>query len=292
MESSTFLQPFCTTRDKRPENTSASGVKPAEEPFPLSFLALAGNGDVPADQYNPSASNPEYNPNPRKRLHVTQTAGTGASQTMNSNFNVYGSYNKEFPYPSPDMKRVRLEDPFAFAMYNDPFMPEFNQSPATSLIQSPNQTVIAPMSPQSPYLPNHQISNLLAPLTFPSPPSLKSFPLNPQSFPAHLQMAPIKSAVAPRPVAASLPITATRKAIAKAVAPSSLPHKESLPLPHRVYSDNGKRCWELKKSIGKGGCGEVYLGHEVTLNQKEVPVAVKIIKVPPCTLNQKILTLF
>jgi hypothetical protein len=50
------------------------------------------------------------------------------------------------------------------------------------------------------------------------------------------------------------------------------------PVKH-IPSDNGKRKWELIRSIGKGGCGEVYLAKEVTGNNLDY-VALKIVKVP------------
>jgi serine/threonine protein kinase len=46
--------------------------------------------------------------------------------------------------------------------------------------------------------------------------------------------------------------------------------------PTHMISDCGKRVWELIRSVGKGGCGEVYLGKE--LNRPHELVAVKIIK--------------
>ncbi|KAJ3269613.1 hypothetical protein HDV01_001174 [Terramyces sp. JEL0728] len=44
-----------------------------------------------------------------------------------------------------------------------------------------------------------------------------------------------------------------------------------------IISDNGKREWELIKLLGKGGCGEVFLGRELHTLTSEV-VAIKIIK--------------
>lgn len=43
-----------------------------------------------------------------------------------------------------------------------------------------------------------------------------------------------------------------------------------------LHSDNGKRRWDIIKSIGKGGCGEVYLAKET---MSENVVAIKIVKV-------------
>ncbi|KAJ3319226.1 hypothetical protein HDV06_006605 [Boothiomyces sp. JEL0866] len=59
-------------------------------------------------------------------------------------------------------------------------------------------------------------------------------------------------------------------------------NKNELPRPPvqilpRIISDNGKREWELIKLLGKGGCGEVFLGRELHTPQAEL-VAVKVIK--------------
>lgn len=47
-------------------------------------------------------------------------------------------------------------------------------------------------------------------------------------------------------------------------------------LPQILVSDNGKNKWELLKSIGKGGCGEVYMARD--LCDTNTTVAIKIIK--------------
>jgi serine/threonine protein kinase len=46
--------------------------------------------------------------------------------------------------------------------------------------------------------------------------------------------------------------------------------------PTHVYSDCGTRVWELIRSVGKGGCGEVYMSQEIH-GSKEI-VAIKLIK--------------
>lgn len=68
------------------------------------------------------------------------------------------------------------------------------------------------------------------------------------------------------------------RALVKAKKPSPPKPKEiPLVLPALLESDNGKRKWELIKSVGKGGCGEVYLGKELGTSSSAF-VAIKMIK--------------
>nr|KAJ3417241.1 Casein kinase I isoform alpha-like [Polyrhizophydium stewartii] len=46
----------------------------------------------------------------------------------------------------------------------------------------------------------------------------------------------------------------------------------------KIPSDNGKRMWTVLRSLGKGGCGEVYLAQEVGRESKGEYVALKIVK--------------
>ena len=130
------------------------------------------------------------------------------------------------------------------------------------------------ISPVSGALPLAAIS---APLICPrpiKPMSLSNF-LQPQ-----ISIMPAQSPVSLRP------IITPKKPVARSVV--TPPRESPLELPARIKSDNGKRCWELFKSIGKGGCGEVYLAKECNTSQPTPYVAVKIIKVVYYTRNTNI----
>ncbi|KAJ3345243.1 hypothetical protein HDU91_007425 [Kappamyces sp. JEL0680] len=101
-------------------------------------------------------------------------------------------------------------------------------------------------------------------------------PATPQSpiFLPPVMSLPIMNPAAPLP-AQLRPIVQAKKP----KVPAPLPKEMPLELPTRIESDNGKRSWELIKSIGKGGCGEVYLGRELHSPVPGPLVAVKIIKV-------------
>jgi hypothetical protein len=73
------------------------------------------------------------------------------------------------------------------------------------------------------------------------------------------------------PISPTVAFPITNRPIAQPI-----PRKPIVKKPSHMISDCGKRIWELIRSIGKGGCGEVYLGKE--LNKPNQVVAVKIIK--------------
>lgn len=131
---------------------------------------------------------------------------------------------------------------------------------STRIAQQDTYTGISsplPPSPQSPFLPN------VMPAGFDS---LKQFTQKSPQTQKHLAAEFI-------PAPQIKPIAIPKKPSAKkdAVSPT-------IELPHRIDSDNSKRSWELIKSIGKGGCGEVYLAREIPLNKPSPFVAIKIIK--------------
>jgi hypothetical protein len=109
-----------------------------------------------------------------------------------------------------------------------------------------------------------------------------SLPLTPLSpaFPKtiRLQLPPSPKA----PVTVSEPVNTLAGIPTKRVIAMPKKHIKKEPmliLPSILLSDNGKRSWELFKSLGKGGCGEVYLAKERSDDYAASYVAVKIIKV-------------
>lgn len=110
--------------------------------------------------------------------------------------------------------------------------------------------------------------------TFCSQPEVYQAPLSPPS-PYVPSLKPVK--LAPAVAQVQRPILVAKK-------PSAKPKDIPLPLPYLIQSDNGKKSWELLKSLGKGGCGEVYLSKE--LDSDAGFVAIKIIKVSVLSANQ------
>jgi hypothetical protein len=111
----------------------------------------------------------------------------------------------------------------------------------------------------------------------------QSLPLTPLS-PAFPKTIRLQLPPSPRaPVTVSAPvITMTAGIPTKRVIAVPKKHTRKDPtiiLPSVLRSDNGKRSWDLLKSLGKGGCGEVYLAKERSDDSVTSYVAVKIIKV-------------
>jgi len=129
---------------------------------------------------------------------------------------------------------------------------------------------------------------------YPSPVQEKKLCLHERQFELEIPITDFGTKARKSPLSPAFP--RPKLAVALPELPKKLPHKlpagpvtkkglkkePSTPLPAKLLSDNGKRSWELFRSIGKGGCGEVYLARENTVvNSGEVAsshVAVKIIK--------------
>lgn len=111
-----------------------------------------------------------------------------------------------------------------------------------------------------------------------SSPDLPPTPLSP-AFPKaiRLQPPPMTPLTVSAPVITHTGMVPTKRVVAMPKKPSK--KEPTLILPTTLLSDNGKRSWELFKSLGKGGCGEVYLAKERSDDDSASYVAVKIIKV-------------
>lgn len=219
-------------------------------------------------------------------------------------------------YPSPDPpKKAKIMDVgSASSIPNRHSITGATAQDANQTATSSDATPPLPLSPQSPFLPNvmpalhpQQVhlgfeNGTAGPSSFDngnnSPfdlhhqPSLNLLKQAKESPISHLlkpiSASPLSIASPPKPTLASAlvlkPIAIPKK---PSTAPAASPgtKKEAaaaspaLELPHRIDADNGKKSWELIKSIGKGGCGEVYLGRELFVNQPAPFVAIKIIKV-------------
>lgn len=97
-------------------------------------------------------------------------------------------------------------------------------------------------------------------------------PLSPSSPYLMTQILEPVANVNTRPATTARPIAQPRKKVFYIHQTES----KAIPKPSHVVSDDGKRIWEVNNSIGKGGCGEVFLGKE--LNYPSEYVAIKIIK--------------
>ena len=193
--------------------------------------------------------------NPRKRIHFED-------QDLQA-------------YPSPDApKKAKISDYFFNTTQSHTLARSFHQIPQTYICPSFTQNPI-PLSPQSPFLPNVMPSRL--------PQSNMVF--DPAETFDDLEFFPERKISSPvLPIQTEPPLPNPFKPIAVPKKPSAAKKEPTTPvtsleLPHTIESDNGKRSWELIKSIGKGGCGEVYLARELPLQQPTPFVAIKIIKV-------------
>ncbi|KAI8895234.1 kinase-like domain-containing protein [Globomyces pollinis-pini] len=185
-------------------------------------------------------------------------------------------------YPSPTSdrfqeKRLRLDD--------DTIRPD--------LVFESNFLETSPMTtPTSPYLSfakQNMMHDTYTPIS-PISPKLQVLPLSPTlpslmhlTQPAGSNFQMINSQ---RPI---LPLK--RKVIAQLPVPPILPvpnnQTQNLaritpvanqpPVYPKIISDKGKQEWDIIKSIGKGGCGEVFLGREINVRNPEL-VAIKVIK--------------
>ncbi|EGF81001.1 hypothetical protein BATDEDRAFT_88070 [Batrachochytrium dendrobatidis JAM81] len=74
-----------------------------------------------------------------------------------------------------------------------------------------------------------------------------------------------------------IPTSATCRKKEDALVPSSAKTVSSRNS-NQVPSDNGKRKWNLLQTLGKGGCGDVFLAQEVGVESRKEFVALKIVK--------------
>lgn len=99
-----------------------------------------------------------------------------------------------------------------------------------------------------------------------------------------MELAPITNYMPPSPPGPyqftqnPLPKATALRPIIKAKKPKASKTKTEIARPTHVISDDGKQIWELIKSIGKGGCGEVFLSKSINKSDSQF-VAVKVIKV-------------
>ena len=186
-----------------------------------------------------------------------------------------------YPSPDPPKKGKLLHSAFATTPMNNSEY-SANKLPRVDANYLYTQTPL-PLSPQSPFLPNvmpSRYSQLIP--KFDLAGSCDDLKFSPGTFydlkysPAQLLHKSTSSVPKEPSPLFFKPTTIPKKpAATKKVQSSPQPVLE---LPHKIESDNGKQSWELIKSIGRGGCGEVYLARELIIEPSPF-VAIKIIKV-------------